>query len=73
MNNIIESQVFSGELYIKASDHHRAVAAAVAAEREACINALRELTLDHKSSDYYQGWLDVRDAGEAAIRARGQA
>lgn len=33
MSNIIESQVFSGELYIKASDHHRAVAAAVAAER----------------------------------------
>ena len=30
MSNIIESQVFSGELYIKASDHHRAVAAAVA-------------------------------------------
>ena len=33
MSNIIESQVFSGELYIKASDHHRAMAAAVAAER----------------------------------------
>ena len=31
--NVIESQVFSGELWIKASDHHRAVAAARADER----------------------------------------
>ena len=36
MSTIIESQVFSGELYIKASDHHRVVAAAVSTEREAC-------------------------------------
>lgn len=44
----------------------------VEAEREACTNTLRELTLDHKSSDYYQGWLDMRDASEAAIKARNQ-
>ena len=31
--NFIESQVFAGELYIKASDHHRSVAAARADER----------------------------------------
>lgn len=45
-------------------------AAAVEREREACITALRELTLDHKSDDYYRGWLDMRDAAETAIRAR---
>jgi hypothetical protein len=36
MSTIIESQEFAGELYIKSSDHHRAVAAAVEREREAC-------------------------------------
>lgn len=35
MNNIIESQVFSGELYVKASDHHRAVGAAFEAGKAA--------------------------------------
>jgi hypothetical protein len=63
MSNIIESQVFSGELYIKASDHHRAVAAAVAAEREACAKACEEA---HWS-------LDDRHEYAALIRARGQA
>jgi hypothetical protein len=64
MSNIIESQVFSGELYIKASDHHRAVAAAVAAEREACAAIC----------DRFQ----ARDVGmqpaecAGAIRARGE-
>ena len=32
-DDIIAAQHFEGELYIKASDHHRAVRAAVAAER----------------------------------------
>jgi hypothetical protein len=62
MSNIIESQVFSGELYIKASDYHRAVAAAVAAEREACAKAVE---------DYCGAWDDEGYALATAIRARG--
>jgi hypothetical protein len=65
MSNIIESQVFSGELYIKASDHHRAVAAAVAAEREACAKFIEH---DYVRQ-FERPW---RDDLSAAIRARGQ-
>ena len=67
MSNIIESQVFSGELYIKASDHHRAVAAAVAAEREAIAQSL------DKQADLAPDDIDRQWAQEmaAAVRARG--
>lgn len=65
MSNIIESQVFSGELYIKASDYHRAVAAAVAAEREACAKACDDIDAEYEGQDVLATWC------AAAIRARG--
>jgi hypothetical protein len=68
MSNIIESQVFSGELYIKASDHHRAVAASVAAERESCAKACEELLSRVSAGDEHMD--GVTDC-IAAIRARG--
>ena len=69
MSNIIESQVFSGELYIKASDYHRAVAAAVAAEREACAKACEILGAEDDS--FYAEFSRAKDCA-AAIRAGGQ-
>jgi|DEB19_MinimDraft_3_1074340.scaffolds.fasta_scaffold169457_2 hypothetical protein len=72
MSNIIESQVFSGELYIKASDHHRAVAAAVAAEREACARVCEGLGV-HPALNVFNGgpeWYKHGKDCAAAIRAR---
>ena len=66
MSNIIESQVFSGELYIKASDYHRAVAAAVAAEREACAKACDDIDAEYEGQDVLATWC------ANAIRARGR-
>jgi hypothetical protein len=66
MSNIIESQVFSGELYIKASDHHRAVAAAVATEREACAKVCEDIDTEYEGEDVLATWCAT------AIRARGQ-
>jgi hypothetical protein len=77
MSNIIESQVFSGELYIKASDHHRAVAAAVAAEREACARLCEQMFHDWCNQEFededeaYKNKPDAEDC-KKAIRARGQ-
>jgi hypothetical protein len=74
MSNIIESQVFSGELYIKASDHHRAVAAAVAAEREACARVCEGLGV-HPALNVFNGgpeWYKHGKDCAAAIRARGE-
>jgi hypothetical protein len=70
--DIIAAQQFEGDLYIKASDHHRVVRAKVAAEREAC--AMECIKLAHH-------WTRLGAWGEnnefhdcaAAIRARGQA
>jgi hypothetical protein len=56
---IIAAQQFEGDLYVKASDHHKAVRAAVAAEREACAKVCDDT------------FYSVQAA--AAIRARGQA
>lgn len=76
MSNIIESQVFSGELYIKASDHHRAVAAAVAAEREACARLCDQMFHDWCNQEFededeaYRNKPDAEDC-KKAIRARG--
>ena len=64
MSNIIESQVFSGELYIKASDYHRAVAAAVAAEREACAKVCDVLAVHPEYAS------DITKVAAQAIRAR---
>ena len=60
--DIIAAQHFEGELYIKASDHHRIVRAKVAAEREACAKVC---------DDWPNGRDDVYSIG-VAIRARGQ-
>jgi hypothetical protein len=38
---IIAAQQFEGELYVKASDHHKAVRAAVAAERKRIADIIR--------------------------------
>jgi uncharacterized membrane protein len=64
--NIITAQHFEGELYIKASDHHRIVRAKVAAEREACAKVAdlvaREIDDTNGTATYIA----------AAIRAREQ-
>ena len=60
-NDIIAAQHFEGELYIKASDHHRIVRDKVAAEREACAKVC---------DDWPNGRDDVCEIA-AAIRARG--
>ena len=60
--DIIAAQQFEGELYIKASDHHRIVKAAVEAEREECAKYFED-------SDYMM----YRSEVAAAIRARGQS
>jgi len=60
---IIAAQQFSGELYIKASDHHRAVRAAVEAEREACCG----IVYGQCGSD------NVAQRTVDAIKARGNA
>ncbi len=64
--NIIAAQQFEGDLYIKASDHHRVVRAAVQAEREACAKFVEEGYV----RQFEQPW---RKDLAAAIRARGQA
>ena len=62
-DNIIAAQHFEGELYIKASDHHRIVRAKVEAEREACAKVCDgEATIE-----------GIAQRCAAAIRARGQA
>lgn len=50
----------------------RFAALVAAAEREAFVDKIKALTLDYKSDDYYQGWIDMRDAAEAVIRAEKQ-
>jgi hypothetical protein len=64
-NDIIAAQHFEGELYIKASDHHRIVRDKVAAEREACAKVCESLA--------GQQWVTREAALECsdAIRARG--
>jgi hypothetical protein len=61
-NDIIAAQHFEGELYIKASDHHRIVRDKVAAEREACAK--------YFDGHWRETWTDEQIA--EAIRARGQ-
>jgi len=73
-NDIITAQHFEGELYIKASDHHRVTRAAVLAEREACAKLCYEL--DRESSEgeilaYAGGWRDGAKDCAYAIRSRG--
>ena len=62
--DIIAAQHFEGELYIKASDHHRIVRAKVAAEREACAKVVE--------ADPSYDWHRFACEAAAAIRARGQ-
>lgn len=64
-DHLIAAQHFEGELYIKASDHHRAVRAAIAAEREACARMAEAF---HQHGYDFTGDLELHDA----IRARGQ-
>jgi uncharacterized membrane protein len=65
-HEIIAAQHFEGELYIKASDHHRIVRAKVSAEREECAKVAdlvaREIDDTNGTATYIA----------AAIRARGQ-
>lgn len=47
MNHIIQSQHFEGELYIRASDHHRSVGAAFEAGKAAAFaNAAHTIGID---------------------------
>lgn len=62
---IIAAQHFEGELYIKASDHHRGVKAAVEAEREACAQMAEAF---HRHQYDFTGDLELHEA----IRARGE-
>jgi len=81
MSDTIAAQHFEGELYIKASDHHRAVRAAVAAEREACAKAAGEFaqkwwSIHCASNKHMETTRKAHDdfcALQAAIRARVQA
>jgi hypothetical protein len=66
--NIIAAQQFEGDLYIKASDHHRVVRAAVQAEREACAKLI-----ESRKTGANELMDAVRDMEAKAIRARGQA
>jgi hypothetical protein len=71
--DIIAAQQFEGELYIKASDHHRIVKAAVEAEREACSKTCEEYARKYAKDDIAskaQAWMMLQCA--AAIRARRQ-
>ena len=66
---IIAAQQFDGELYIKASDHNRAVKAAVAAEREACIkDILWHVPRSGRDTPEYERATKMVER----IRARGQ-
>ena len=76
--NIIAAQQFEGDLYIKASDHHRVVRAKVAAEREACAKICDEwhqacckFETQKRTHHYIMG----KGAAQCAhsIRARGVA
>ena len=70
--NIIAAQHFEGELYIKASDHHRIVRAKVAAEREACAKvAENRMLLDASVKENVAHHTTCKNIA-AAIRARGQ-
>lgn len=40
----------------------RFAALVAAAERAKCVAKAELVTLDYKSNDYYNGWLDMRDA-----------
>ncbi len=68
--DIIAAQHFDGELYIKASDHHRIVLAKVEAEREACAKVCEEMELSPALSDLEK--YRTRFIADA-IRARGQS
>jgi hypothetical protein len=69
--NIIEAQQFEGDLYIKASDHHRVVRAKVAAEREECAKVCDEMEQQAEGIECCK-WPTPADCAHA-IRARGQA
>jgi len=68
--DIIAAQHFEGELYIKASDHHRIVRAKVAAEREACAKVCDRMEQQAEGTECCK-WPTPADCAEA-IRARGQ-
>ena len=75
-DHIIAAQHFEGELYIKASDHHRAVRSAVAAEREAIAQMIEDAPPLVEFSQNGKGGCMVcgftPKLASAAIRARGQ-
>ena len=61
--NIIAARQFEGDLYIKASDHHRVVRVKVEAEREECAKVCDVID---------DGRKDLSAECAEAIRARGQ-
>jgi hypothetical protein len=65
-DNIIAAQHFEGDLYIKASDHHRVVRAKIEAEREACAKLVESRKTG--GNDLMDA---VRHMEARAIRARG--
>ena len=71
-NDIIAAQHFEGELYIKASDYHRVVRAAVLAEREACAKVCEDGVQNATDWDSSY-WDQACENRAAAIRARGRA
>jgi hypothetical protein len=71
-HEIIAAQHFEGELYIKASDHHRIVRAKVAAEREECAKVAENRMLSDASVKENVAHHTACKNIAADIRARGQ-